>query len=784
MNNVGSKSPADDANALESAIGGKLAVWVGAVALALGGVFLVKYTIDQGLLAPIYRVLGGLALAVTCGATAWRLRDRSNYVAQGLGAAGVICAYACLWAAADLYDLIHPLASMAGMVAVTVLAVVGALRLGPLVAIIGLLGAFLAPLLVGRADPNPIGLFAYLLALQAGAQFVARRRRWVWASGLSIVAGTAWVLLHLLGGGEEFWPGVFLLGSTTLFVLPVLLRNDDEKQSSLMVWIGSAVGTLLLALTLGISGFDSNIWALYGVLIAGSGVLAILKRRFSSLPLVTFGATLVLAALQVAGKTWAPLDTLCLLMALGMLYVAIGYAGIWRDGGAASHSLVAAAPAAFLLVGLPFLYVEINAINPYAWMVVLLATGLVYILLSIPTLIGRHLLHEHSVSSVLIPALLLPAVAWPFGLEFRWCVLLWAVQMVSAGVLDRKYGLEGVRFAGVLLLVATGIGLLPPLCLIIGDDLTGQPPVMNHLTLVYVVGFAACVLCRQLARNANSRALYSVSALVVLLVGCSLNIHHVANGSLTALSMGALEVSAHVMVALLMSTWLIGRAPHAHAKDTGIEATTLRGFGLGLGMVALTAGAFLIATAGNPWIRHEPVQGLILLNGLVFTTWLPIALMGVLSMLLGARGYSQQRLLGWWITGGLIVMGVMLEVRHMFHGAELWKGAAVDAEHYAYSLSIVLLSMLALGLGIYRNSRQLRVIALVGMLAGSLKVFTYDMRHLEGIYRVLSFLGLGVSLMALGYIYNRFGPKALPKPEPETLELPAYESILTETAPL
>ncbi|MCA8946719.1 MAG: DUF2339 domain-containing protein, partial [Planctomycetes bacterium] len=140
MNNVGSKSPADDANALESAIGGKLAVWVGAVALALGGVFLVKYTIDQGLLAPIYRVLGGLALAVTCGATAWRLRDRSNYVAQGLGAAGVICAYACLWAAADLYDLIHPLASMAGMVAVTVLAVVGALRLGPLVAIIGLLG--------------------------------------------------------------------------------------------------------------------------------------------------------------------------------------------------------------------------------------------------------------------------------------------------------------------------------------------------------------------------------------------------------------------------------------------------------------------------------------------------------------------------------------------------------------------------------------------------------------------------------------------------------------------
>src|SRR5690606_29933009 len=81
MNTAGSKSPAPDANALESAIGGKLAVWVGAVALALGGVFRVKFSIEQGWLIPELRVIGGLALGAALGGVAWRLRDRSNCVA-------------------------------------------------------------------------------------------------------------------------------------------------------------------------------------------------------------------------------------------------------------------------------------------------------------------------------------------------------------------------------------------------------------------------------------------------------------------------------------------------------------------------------------------------------------------------------------------------------------------------------------------------------------------------------------------------------------------------------
>ena len=41
---------------LESRLGARWAVWVGGIALALGGVFMVKYSIDAGLLSPAVRL--------------------------------------------------------------------------------------------------------------------------------------------------------------------------------------------------------------------------------------------------------------------------------------------------------------------------------------------------------------------------------------------------------------------------------------------------------------------------------------------------------------------------------------------------------------------------------------------------------------------------------------------------------------------------------------------------------------------------------------------------------
>ena len=52
--------------------------------------------------------------------------------------------------------------------------------------------------------------------------------------------------------------------------------------------------------------------------------------------------------------------------------------------------------------------------------------------------------------------------------------------------------------------------------------------------------------------------------------------------------------------------------------------------------------------------------------------------------------------------------------------------------------------------------KRAQIDPLVMMLITIPKVFLFDMPGLQGLQRVLSFAGLGVSLMALAFVYQRF----------------------------
>src|SRR6185369_4549194 len=92
----------------EQKLGGSVFIWIGAVMLALAGAFLVKYSIDVGLLSPAVRVALGLLLgAVLLGGGQW-LRKDSPAISQALAAAAVADWFASLFAATALYDLVSP----------------------------------------------------------------------------------------------------------------------------------------------------------------------------------------------------------------------------------------------------------------------------------------------------------------------------------------------------------------------------------------------------------------------------------------------------------------------------------------------------------------------------------------------------------------------------------------------------------------------------------------------------------------------------------------------------
>jgi hypothetical protein len=64
--------------------------------------------------------------------------------------------------------------------------------------------------------------------------------------------------------------------------------------------------------------------------------------------------------------------------------------------------------------------------------------------------------------------------------------------------------------------------------------------------------------------------------------------------------------------------------------------------------------------------------------------------------------------------------------------------------------------VLLLGTGFAIRGRSLRLQGLTVLLACILKLFFYDLRNLETLYRILSFIALGVILLAVSWVYTRF----------------------------
>ncbi|HYN00297.1 MAG TPA: DUF2339 domain-containing protein, partial [Aestuariivirgaceae bacterium] len=99
---------------------------------------------------------------------------------------------------------------------------------------------------------------------------------------------------------------------------------------------------------------------------------------------------------------------------------------------------------------------------------------------------------------------------------------------------------------------------------------------------------------------------------------------------------------------------------------------------------------------------------------------------------------------------------VTLETKHAFQGTRLLAWHQSDGEYYAYSLVWLIFAFALLAAGLWRRQPALRYGALAVLLVTVLKVFISDMAGLEGLYRVASLLGLGLSLVAIGWIYQRF----------------------------
>src|ERR1700761_4058023 len=221
--------PADPG--FEETLGTRWVVWIGGLALALGGFFLGRYSIEAGLIGPRVRImLGGLLALALLAAGEWTRRKESisDIVALPIAnipailtAAGTADAFATIYAAYALYGFLAPPAAfvLLGVVALGTLA--AALLHGPALAGLGVVGAFVTPILVSSEQPDYWALYIYLAIVTADSLGLARIRLWRWLAVTTIGFALFWTLPCLDCGAPMVAPHVFhaIVG----FILAALL---------------------------------------------------------------------------------------------------------------------------------------------------------------------------------------------------------------------------------------------------------------------------------------------------------------------------------------------------------------------------------------------------------------------------------------------------------------------------------------------------------------------------------------------------------------------------------
>jgi uncharacterized membrane protein len=181
--------------------GGNTLVRAGVVVLFFGVAFLLRYLAEHTHVPIELRLTGVACGALVLLVIGWRLRNRRTGYALALqgGAMGIL--YLTVFSALRLYALLTPTAAFALLAAVSVFcAALAVLQNSLAVALLGVTGGFLAPMLASTGTGNYVALFSYYAVLNAAIVAIAWFRSWRWLNvagfAFTFVLSTLWGVLQ------------------------------------------------------------------------------------------------------------------------------------------------------------------------------------------------------------------------------------------------------------------------------------------------------------------------------------------------------------------------------------------------------------------------------------------------------------------------------------------------------------------------------------------------------------------------------------------------------------
>ena len=726
---------------LEDLFGGRVLAWIGGIAVLVGLALFFALAVSNGWVGETARtLLAGAGAAALLSLGVW-LRERKSQAEAALAAAGAGLAglFMTITVAAEVYDLIPglPAFTLAGIVGAAAMVLAVRWR-SQVIAALGIVGSLLAPVMVGAPTTGTTIALLFTITAASGAVLVWQRWDWLgvatlviatpqWVSWLfetdsvpAMVAalcafGAAGILVAV--GFELRLPfarlrassSLLLAGNALVLAAAGYLALDVDAHTTLaQLWLG---GLAALHLALGLAGSSSKrishdlqlLVLTLGVLLSDVAFAAVVSG-----PMLAIGwaCSSVVFATIARNRRHAPSDALLAQLGLGgHLALAIG------------HALVNdASPAT---TGGP---VDVTGL-------------LVTAAIAAACFTSARIASDRKDMRAALDLVGLAFVAYLTALaaEGPALVIAWAVEAVTLARIaqTRRDPVSLAGMAGLLTLAGAHVlAAEAPLDVVA----TGSPvSALDALALAAfgIAAFACARLTGAMSQEART-LLDGVAAVTGLYLAAATLDGAMFAGACGAAALVLAGVAGRIRsraLVLAAGAYALVALGHALAFEAPLESFLYGASDLPAAVVALvSAAAAPLVLARLGWLDGESRK--------------VTAATGALTLLYAAS-VTVVSVVG--SGGGEAVLD--LDVRQ--------QGQALVSALWG------LVGVAALVAGLRRDVRELRVGALLLLFATAGKVFVFDLAALTSIYRVGSFVALGLLLLSGSFAYQRLRPRNL-----------------------
>lgn len=745
----------------------KIMVWIGSIAIIFSGFYMVKYSIENSLFTPEFRLISSAIFSIILFVLSEFIYkskiDNRLRISQGLTGAGIAILYACIYAAGNIYEFIPTSISLVFLVLITIFAIYNVNKYGLAIAIIALFGGFLTPVLSHNNQIEMVSLFTYFYIINISISYISKNKGY---SGLglsstffSIIISLYFLLNYSTSISVFYSIGIFLIAIS--YSNALMFASSLSKENSTYTKVSNIL-TCLAALfimynLLGKLEYNLISWSLFWISSLFS--LVLLSFNITQYCYLPFASLLISCYTIIKYSQYESSTSLCiiLILAFALLYVVGSYIieQIIKIN-LIPRILLSTSLISFYLV---FSYIlNKHQVEYFSIITSLLALTIAAIEFVLIWLAHRARTARDNFKNTLVSIDAFNAGIFCFfgataTLNNDALIIVLTAQIALIAFLNYKYQINSLKSLAILIFIYLCFEYYIELFFLNIDIalflLTFIKKLHNSISNIKLIELGCSMALLFFASNllkksknffaGKSLEIFSLFFLISLLfLGINNNFTILDNSSLVARG-----ITDNLLLALALLSVFCGKKFN--------DPIFIR-LGLTLSIIAMIRIISQDLVIYFPAFDSQEVGELFILNQLLMLFGTPIIWLYLISKFstkdLNVIFKPMQLLLGFCL--------ISFNIRQAYHGSILNEGITSNLEIYTYSIVWIIFGIILAVAGTILKDKYLRHASLAVLFISIGKVFLYDVSELSGLYRVFSFLILGICLIIIGWFYSKY----------------------------